>query len=86
MKKLILNNWAVKIGALILAFTLWFLIKKKVESATPSPSSIIQFQPTPAPTPPRRPMPYIDFPTPVPTPEKTAKPSPTKSPHAKSNN
>jgi len=37
MKKLILQNPAAKIGSLILAIILWFLIKKMEE--TPSPSS-----------------------------------------------
>jgi YbbR domain-containing protein len=35
MKKLILTNWAAKIATLVLAMTLWFLIKKNVEKATP---------------------------------------------------
>jgi len=32
MKDLILNNWMAKIMSLLLALTLWFLIKKNVES------------------------------------------------------
>ena len=37
MKKLILKNWQAKIISLLLASTLWFLIKKNV-ATTPSPS------------------------------------------------
>ncbi len=33
MKNLILNNWAAKIASLVLASTLWFLIKKNIEPA-----------------------------------------------------
>jgi len=32
MKDLILNNWMAKIMSLLLAITLWFLIKKNVET------------------------------------------------------
>ncbi len=37
MKKLILKNWQAKIISLLLATTLWYLIKKNV-ATTPSPS------------------------------------------------
>jgi YbbR domain-containing protein len=37
MKKLILKNWQAKIISLLLASTLWYLIKKNV-ATTPSPS------------------------------------------------
>ena len=37
MKKLILNNWRAKLISLLLATTLWYLIKKNV-ATTPSPS------------------------------------------------
>src|SRR5438874_10773665 len=37
MKKLILKNWQAKIISLLLAGTLWYLIKKNV-ATTPSPS------------------------------------------------
>src|SRR5438045_440423 len=36
MKKLILNNWRAKLTSLLLATTLWYLIKKNV-ATTPSP-------------------------------------------------
>lgn len=36
MKKLILNNWRAKLISLLLATTLWYLIKKNV-ATTPSP-------------------------------------------------
>ena len=35
MKKLILNNWRAKLISLLLATTLWYLIKKNV-ATTPS--------------------------------------------------
>ena len=35
MKKLILNNWRAKLTSLLLATTLWYLIKKNV-ATTPS--------------------------------------------------
>ena len=35
MKTLILNNWVAKIASLVLASTLWFLIKKNIEVALP---------------------------------------------------
>jgi YbbR domain-containing protein len=35
MKKLILNNWQAKLISLLLATTLWYLIKKNV-ATTPS--------------------------------------------------
>ena len=37
MKKLILNNWRAKLISLLLATTLWYLIKKNV-ATTSSPS------------------------------------------------
>ena len=37
MKKAILNNWRAKLISLLLATTLWYLIKKNV-ATTPSPS------------------------------------------------
>ena len=37
MKRLILKNWHAKLISLLLATTLWFLIKKNV-ATTPSPS------------------------------------------------
>src|SRR6478672_1716643 len=37
MKRLILKNWHAKVISLLLATTLWFLIKKNV-ATTPSPS------------------------------------------------
>ena len=49
MKNLILHNWAVKITSLVLAITLWYLIKKNVET-TPLPSNqmpVVQFLPAP---------------------------------------
>jgi YbbR domain-containing protein len=39
MKKLILNNWHAKLISLLLATTLWYLIKKNV-ATTPSPSEV----------------------------------------------
>jgi YbbR domain-containing protein len=36
MKRLILNNWRAKLISLLLATTLWYLIKKNV-ATTPSP-------------------------------------------------
>jgi hypothetical protein len=39
MKKLILNNWRAKLISLLLATTLWYLIKKNV-ATTPSPSDL----------------------------------------------
>ena len=39
MKKLILNNWHAKLISLLLATTLWYLIKKNV-ATTPSPSEM----------------------------------------------
>ena len=39
MKKLILNNWHAKLISLILATTLWYLIKKNV-ATTPLPSEV----------------------------------------------
>ena len=41
MKKLILNNWRAKLISLLLATTLWYLIKKNV-ATTPSPSEAEQ--------------------------------------------
>jgi hypothetical protein len=32
MKNLILNNWVAKVASLVLASTLWFLIKKNIEA------------------------------------------------------
>ena len=40
MKKLLLNNWHAKLISLILATTLWYLIKKNV-ATTPLPSEVI---------------------------------------------
>jgi YbbR domain-containing protein len=40
MKKLILNNWHAKLISLLLATTLWYLIKKNV-ATTPSPSDFV---------------------------------------------
>jgi YbbR domain-containing protein len=37
MKRLILKNWRAKLISLLLATTLWYLIKKNV-ATTPSPS------------------------------------------------
>ena len=37
MKSLILKNWPAKLVSLLLATTLWYLIKKNV-ATTPSPS------------------------------------------------
>jgi YbbR domain-containing protein len=37
MKRLILTNWHAKLISLLLATTLWYLIKKNV-ATTPSPS------------------------------------------------
>ena len=37
MKRLILKNWRAKLISLLLASTLWYLIKKNV-ATTPSPS------------------------------------------------
>jgi hypothetical protein len=31
-KNLILNNWVAKVASLVLASTLWFLIKKNIEA------------------------------------------------------
>ena len=45
MKKLILNNWHAKLISLLLATTLWYLIKKNV-ATTPSPSEVRMRQPT----------------------------------------
>ena len=36
MKNLILNNWVAKIASLVLASTLWFLIKKNIEAGSNS--------------------------------------------------
>ncbi len=41
MKNLILNNWVAKIASLVLASTLWFLIKKNIEN-TPMDDESIQ--------------------------------------------
>ena len=42
MKDLILHNWMAKIMSLLLAITLWFLIKKSVETTLrPEPSRVI---------------------------------------------
>jgi hypothetical protein len=35
MKQLILNNWVAKVASLVLASTLWFLIKKNIEAGSP---------------------------------------------------
>ena len=45
MKKLILNNWRAKLISLLLATTLWYLIKKNV-ATTPSLSDEQDGQPT----------------------------------------
>ena len=39
MKRLILKNWRAKLTSLLLATTLWYLIKKNV-ATTPSPSEV----------------------------------------------
>jgi YbbR domain-containing protein len=39
MKRLILKNWQAKLISLLLATTLWYLIKKNV-ATTPSPSEV----------------------------------------------
>jgi YbbR domain-containing protein len=39
MKRLILKNWQAKLISLLLATTLWYLIKKNV-ATTPSPSEM----------------------------------------------
>ena len=38
MKTLILNNWVAKVASLVLASTLWFLIKKNIEASNPDRS------------------------------------------------
>jgi hypothetical protein len=40
MKHLILNNWVAKVASLVLASTLWFLIKKNIEAGSPDRSLI----------------------------------------------
>src|SRR5437667_8309505 len=45
MKKLILNNWRAKLISLLLATTLWYLIKKNV-ATTPSLSDEREGKPT----------------------------------------
>ena len=45
MKKLILNNWRAKLTSLLLATTLWYLIKKNV-ATTPSLSAEREGQPS----------------------------------------
>jgi hypothetical protein len=42
MKNLILNNWVAKIASLVLASTLWFLIKKNIEVALPDRADTLQ--------------------------------------------
>jgi len=39
MKRLLLKNWRAKLISLLLATTLWYLIKKNV-ATTPSPSEM----------------------------------------------
>ena len=75
MKKLILNNWAVKVTSLVLAITLWYLIKKNVEP-TPSLSDampIVQLQ---------QPMQFqqVPPPAPIPTPAEKKEHARKKSP------
>ena len=63
MKDLILNNWMAKIMSLLLAITLWFLIKKNVETTLrPEPSRVVV-----APEPPKKEVPPAK-------PESTEKP------------
>lgn len=66
----------------MLAVTLWFLINKKVENATPLTSTVEYQMPA---VPPQMVIEPPAFPEPALEPA-TAKPLPTKSPHAKSNN
>ena len=68
IKQILTNNWGPKLGCLILASALWYLISQ-TEGKNPSRPDR-----PPAPTPESKPKPT---PTPTPSPTPTPKPSPT---------